>query len=301
MNKLYKDDLLTIYTPTYNRAYCLTQLYESLVRQKRTNFQWLIIDDGSNDNTADLVLDWKSKSTFKIDYYKQMNEGKMAKLNFAHSIIDSELCVCIDSDDYLTDTAVDDILKEWETVKNFSDIGGMVGLDIFKDGSLVGTGFPSNTDRIKYRDFDKLNVKGDKKFVYKTSVLNKYPPYPSFSGEKFPAPGYLYRLIDVDYSLWIVNKPLCIVEYMDDGLSKNKYSQFRKSPNSFMYYRHERMRLSSSFAEKFRNAIHYVSSCLFANKGFFRNNDFKITTFFAVPIGILLNMYIKKTKKKGVV
>jgi len=299
--KRYRTNIITVYTPTYNRAYCLNQLYESLKRQSNRSFEWLVIDDGSTDNTEDLLKTWIAEASFKISYFKQENEGKMAKLNFAHQIIDTELCMCVDSDDYLVDNAIEEIFNTWKTVAPLPNLAGIVGLDIYKDGKIVGTKFPNNLNRIKFSRFDKHNVKGDKKFIYRTSVINSYPPYPCFPGEKFPAPGYLFRLIDVDYDLWIINKPLCVVEYLTDGLSKNKFLQFKKAPNSFVFYRQERMRLSDNFNERFKNAIHYVSSCLFAKRGVFSKNKYPIITIFALPFGMALNVYIRLTNKKGVV
>lgn len=296
----YKKAKITVYTPTYNRAYCLHQLYESLCTQTQPydDFEWLIVDDGSTDNTEELVQEWIELSPFVITYYKQENEGKMAKLNFIHKIIDTELCTCMDSDDYLVNDALECILKLWDETKELKNIAGIVGLDMYKNGEIVGTRFPSTLDYIKFSSFNKYKVFGDKKFVYKTSVINSYPDYPSFEGEKFPAPGYLYRLIDLDYDLRIMNKPLCVVEYLEDGLSKNKYSQFIKSPNSFMFYRQERMRLAGNYSEKFRNAIHFVSSAIFAKKNPFNRNQFQLTTLLALPLGIALNLYLKIKVKK---
>src|SRR5690606_2927793 len=301
--KKYRPNIITIYTPTFNRAYCLHQLYESLVRQTQPydDFEWLVVDDGSTDNTEELLSKWKGEAPFKITYYKQKNEGKMAKLNFIHSILDSELCMCVDSDDFLTDDAVKIILDNWKALEEKNKIAGMVGQNITKDSNILGTEFPKHIQYTKFSNFDKLNIKGDKKFIYRSDVISSYPPYPSINGERFPAPGYLYRLIDVDYDLFILNEKLCVVEYLDDGLSKNKYSQFINSPNAFRFYRHERMRLSDNFLEKFKNAIHFVSSSLFAKKNVFKHNDYPALTVLAFPFGIALNFYIRNTKNKGVV
>lgn len=301
--KNYKKNKITIHTPTYNRSYCLHQLYESLLRQTQPYdyFEWHIVDDGSTDNTEEFVSKWIKEAPFNIVYYKQKNEGKMAKLNFIHQIIDTELCTCVDSDDFLTDNALEIILNKWNNIEDKTKIAGIVGLDIYKNGNVVGTAFPENLKEIKFQDFGKNRVLGDKKFIYRSDIISAYPPYPSINGEKFPAPGYLYRLIDVDYDLVIINEPLCVVEYMEDGLSKNKYSQFKNRPNSFMFYRQERMRLATSFKEKFRNAIHYVSSCIFAKKNFFVKNNFFFVILLALPFGIALNLYLRLTNRKGVI
>lgn len=300
MSRIKQDfkKTITIYTPTYNRAYTLPNLYNSLTRQTNKDFIWLVIDDGSTDNTLELIEEWKKNSEFTILYFYQENEGKMEKLNFAHKIIETELCTCVDSDDYLVDNAVELILNSWALTKHKKHIGGMIGLDVYEDGSLVGTGFPDSISEIRFCDFNINGIKGDKKFVYKTSVLKEYPPYPSINNEKFPAPGYLYRLIDQKYSLFIIDEPLCVVEYLEDGLSKNKYKQFFDAPNSFAFYRLERIRLARSFNEKFINAMHYISSCLFAKKPVF-NGDYNRLLFLAYVPGVILNFYIRMNKNKG--
>lgn len=303
MNPRFLKNNITVYTPTFNRGYCLHRLYESLERQTTSHgmFEWLIVDDGSTDDTQQLVQSWIHQATFKITYIKQKNEGKMAKLNYIHRVLKTELCMCVDSDDYLVDNAIQKILTAWEKIRMRPDVAGIVGLDIYKTGKVVGTKFPQGMTLIRYSDFGKNKVHGDKKFIYKTSVVNSYPAYPSIQGEKFPAPGYLYRLIDVDYKLWILNEPLCVVEYLDDGLSKNKFKQFINAPNSWAFYRKERIRLADNFPEKFRNSIHYVSSCIFAKKNIFRDNKYFLLTLIAMPFGVLLNLYVRKNNNKGVV
>lgn len=298
----YIEGKLTIYTPTYNRGYCILNLYESLLRQNSSDFEWLIIDDGSSDDTKQLVDTWISENLIKIRYIYQENKGKQEAVNLAHSLIENELNTCIDSDDYLENDAVEYILNKWKTIKSNKGLAGLVGLDRYTSGEIVGTKFPTTLNIAKFSDFiTKYKIKGDKKFIYRTEVIHKYPRYPNIAGEKFPAPGYLYRLIDEDYDLYLTNKVLCIVEYLEDGISKNKFKQFMNSPNSFAFYRLERMRLAKSFGEKFKNSIHYINSCIYAKKNIFKNNPYLITTILAVPFGILLSFYIKYTNKKGMV
>ena len=294
---------ITVFTPTYNRGYCLHKLYDSLCRQTTSseNFEWLVVDDGSTDNTENLIYRWRKTTSFKITYYKQKNEGKMAKLNFIHKVIETEFCMNVDSDDYLVDDALEKILVLCEKIKDDERIAGIVGLNIFESKEIVGTLFPEDNMLMKFSDFHKNGVKGDKKFIYKTNVIKEYPDYPSINGEKFPAPGYLYRLIDVNYDLLVSNQTFCVVEYMDDGLSKNKYKQFVNSPNSWAFYRKERVRLADNFPEKFRNSIHYVSSQIFARKSIFNGCHNIFLTILALPFGIGLNIYIRNTNKKGII
>ena len=137
-----KKKTITVFTPTYNRAYCLHQLYESLVRQTSNDFLWLIIDDGSIDKTRELVTSWINENQIEIRYAYKENGGMHTGHNLAYQLIDTELNVCIDSDDYMPDNAIELILNKWKSVGNRQDYAGIIGLDAFKDGSIVGTKIP---------------------------------------------------------------------------------------------------------------------------------------------------------------
>ena len=130
--------LLTIFTPSYNRAYCLNQCYESLMRQTNKDFIWLIIDDGSTDDTKALVQSWIIENRIDIKYHYQDNQGMHGGHNAAYRLIETELNVCIDSDDFMPDTAVEDILTCWKTTENKENLSGIIGLDASKTArSLV--------------------------------------------------------------------------------------------------------------------------------------------------------------------
>ena len=135
---------ITVFTPTYNRAYCLHRCYESLQRQTCRDFEWLIIDDGSTDNTSQLVQRWIDAATdFPIRYVYKENGGMHTGYNLAYALITSELSINVDSDDYLTDTAIEDILTFWEENRR-EDIGGIYALDCYADGRITGTAFPED-------------------------------------------------------------------------------------------------------------------------------------------------------------
>jgi glycosyltransferase involved in cell wall biosynthesis len=292
---------LTVFTPTFNRAYCLSQLYESLLRQTCKDFVWLVVDDGSTDATKELIDSWIAENKINIQYIFKKNEGMHSGHNVAINNITTELNMCIDSDDFLPDDAVKKIIDFWNSNKKES-WAGLIGLDAFKDGKIVGTPFPENLNECKYSLLkSKYKVTGDKKFVYKTDIIKKYPEYPIFEGEKFVPLGYKYLLIDQDYDLGVVHDVLCIVEYMPDGSSKNIIKQYLKNPKGFAHERKIRMQYAPSFKERFTNAMHYVSSSiLLKNYSFFSESPNKGLTLIAVPFGILLNVYIRYTNKSGV-
>ncbi len=290
---------LTVFTPTYNRAYCLHKCYESLVQQSNQDFLWLIIDDGSGDNTKELVESWIKDNKIAIQYHYQENLGMHGGHNAAYRLIETPLNVCIDSDDSIAEGAVQKILDSWQLIKDEPKFAGLVALDEDQDGKLIGTKIPEHIKETTLYDlYNTHGVLGDKKLVYKTEVVKQYPAYPIFEGERFVPLGYLYQLIDQDYKLLPLNEVLCVVEYMTDGSSMNMLKQYRRHPRGFAFSRKSRMKLAKNFKDKFKNAIHYVSSSMFIKNGaFFKESPKKFITFLAIPFGIALNLYIRyKTK-----
>ena len=129
---------LTVFTPSYNRAYTLHKCYESLLRQTSKDFTWLIVDDGSSDNTKELVDSWINENKIEINYIYQENQGMHGAHNTAYKNIKTELNVCIDSDDYMPNDAVEKIKETWEKIKDNEKISGIAGLDAYKNGDIIG-------------------------------------------------------------------------------------------------------------------------------------------------------------------
>ena len=291
---------LTVFTPTYNRAYILNQCYESLVRQSCKDFIWLIIDDGSTDNTKELVEEWmKNDNKFEIRYHYKKNGGMHTGHNAAYELIDTELNVCIDSDDFMPDNAVELIVNFWN--KYGSDkYSGIVALDIYKNGEVIGCKLPDKKSTTLSGFYDN-GGQGDKKLIYRTEVINKYPSYPEFKGEKFVPLDYKYLLIDQDYELLIMNEAVCVVEYMEDGSSKNMFRQYYKNPRGFSFMRKVHMIYDKKFINKFKNCIHYVSSSFISkNKEFISESPNKLMTIFSIPFGAILYLLIKHNNKERV-
>lgn len=290
---------LTIFTPTYNRAYTINKCYESLRRQTNKNFKWLVIDDGSTDNTKQLISKWKNEADFEIKYIYKKNGGMHTAHNTAYENIDTEINVCIDSDDYMPDDAVEKILKAWEENKN-EDIAGITGLDAYKSGEIIGTEFPNKLKKSTLFDlYNKYKVKGDKKLVYRTELTKKYK-YPEFKDEKYVGLAYKYHKIDESYSLALINEVFCIVEYMEDGSSKNMLQQYRNNCKGWAFYRLENLKIpNTSLIYKLKESIHYVSTSLIQkNKNFLRETPYKFITILSIPMGVLLCFYIMKNTNK---
>ena len=293
--------LLTVFTPTFNRRYTLPRTYESLLSQSCKDFIWLIVDDGSSDGTGDMVAEWINEGKMDIKYIYQDNQGMHGAHNTAYRNIETELNVCIDSDDYMPEDAVEKIISCWRE-RGSEEYAGIIGLDIDTNGKLIGTCFPEGMEMTTLSGFYDNGGRGDKKLVYRTEVIKKYPEYPIFEGEKYFGLAYKYHLIDQDYKLLVSNEPLVIVDYQPDGSSYGMFRQYWNNPNGFMFFRKSEMSLQKSVSSRFRSCIHYVSHCIRAGKGKeFFSNSHPVLTFLALPLGAALYLYTRHKVKKGAV
>ena len=288
------DVRLTVFTPAYNRAHTLSRTFRSLCRQSCKDFIWLIVDDGSTDDTAELVKTWqREENGFEIRYLFKENGGMHTAHNTAYASIDTELNVCIDSDDAMGDDAVRKILEKWAEVRGKA-YAGLIGLDADFDGNVIGKGFPEGMRETTVSGYYAAGGRGDKKLVYRTDVINSYPPYPVFPGEKYVALAYKYRLIDQDYKMAVLNEVLCNVEYQKDGSSQNMLRQYAKNPQGFAFWRKVCMQYPTSRKRLFLDCVHYVSSSILGkNCRFIQESPKKGLTVLALLPGLILAMYIK--------
>jgi len=294
-NKMVK---LTVFTPTYNRKECLQRCYESMQRQTRKEFIWMIIDDGSSDNTQNLVNSWKNeKNQFEIEYYYKENGGLHTAYNEAIAHIQTELCVCIDSDDFMPDNAVEIILDYWE---KHGDVkyAGIVGLDYTLDNQVIGDPLP-NQKSVNLIDLMTGKYKiynGDRTNVVRTELYRQYAPMKIFPGEKNFNPHYMHLQISQKYDFLVLNKNLRYVEYQPDGMSNSMLKQYKNSPNSFAEIR--KLYLSfpgTSVKFKMRHSIHLISSRILAGKpaAAVKESGHPIYTIIGYPLGWLLSIYIR--------
>lgn len=212
---------LTILTPTYNRRHTIVKLYESLKRQSVKNFQWLVVDDGSVDDTRDYFQDVIKDEEIVIEYYYKENGGKHTALNFSHPYIKGELLCIVDSDDYLADNAIEKILTNWKNYKNNDNICGMTFLKGYDKNCSVSKncndGISVVSNHIKYRVNDER--KGDYCEVIRSNLFNSIS-FPVFSNEKFLSESYLWNKIGFEYDTVYINEIIYICEYLEGGLTK---------------------------------------------------------------------------------
>ena len=286
--------ILTVFTPAYNRAHTLPRTYESLKMQDCKDFIWLVIDDGSSDGTADLVRKWQNEEdSFEIRYIYKENGGMHTAHNTAYEAIDTELNVCIDSDDKLAPGAVHSILDKWEQVKN-RGYAGIIALDADFDNQVIGKGFPKGLKETTVSGYYAAGGSGDKKLIYRTDIINAYSPYPVFEGEKYVALSYKYRLIDQTYKMAVLDEIVCNVEYQADGSSNTMWKQYLLNPKGWAFWRKVCMQYPLSNQRKVLDCIHYCSSSIIAkDKRFVFDSPCRLLTIACIPAGWWLATVIR--------
>ena len=214
---------VTVLTPTYNRAKLLSKLYDSLEKQENENFEWIVIDDGSTDNTEQFINSIKNTATFSLKYYKKKNGGKHTALNYAYKYITTPLTFIVDSDDWLTCNAISVIEKIYEEFKSEDDLCGFSFLRGKLDGGyLSSSGVPFDGLKENFVEC-RINreIGGDMAEVWYTHCLKEYP-FPEFEDEKFLGEDMVWIQMAKKYKLRFFNKVIYISDYRDDGLTYNR-------------------------------------------------------------------------------
>ena len=298
-----KKRTLTVFTPTYNRAHTLTRLYESLCRQSCDDFEWLVVDDGSADGTRSLIHRFIDEAKFPVRYIYKENGGLYTGYNTAYANIETELNVCIDSDDYLPDNAVELIVDKWR--RDGSDrYAGIVGLDFYADTQKPIAGyFPEALGECYLLDLYVRRIhRGDSKQAMRTDLMRRVAPQSGFPGEKNFNPIYMLLQVCDELPLLVVNENLCFVDYRSgDNMSSDIYRQYIDSPRSFARLRLLEMGLRRNTPlGRFRSAVHYVAECLIAgDKDWLRNTAHKSLAICAAPAGLIWYCYIVCKNRKS--
>ncbi|CDN32795.1 Glycosyltransferase [Mucinivorans hirudinis] len=238
--------MVTIFTPTYNRAYILPKLYESLRMQTNSNFEWIVVDDGSTDNTAELISKWIEDGEISIQFIRKSNGGKHRAINCGLSKARGYLFFIVDSDDYLTTDAVESIINEWAIIGNSEEFAGLCFRKInYATTKMLGNNFPAypreaTSLTIAY----KWKITQDKAEVFVTEHLRKYP-FPEIEGELFFTEAYVWNKIALSNRalLRCVNKGIYLCDYLEDGLTSNFIALLRSNPRGLSIYYKSLLRL----------------------------------------------------------
>lgn len=308
--------MITVFTPTYNRGSLLNRLYQSLCAQKFKDFEWIIVDDGSSDNTVSIVELLQSRhrnKDFSIRYYRKENGGKHTAINVGVEKAQGDLFFIADSDDILPPNTLQTIAKVWDQTKDDSSIGGICGFDgNLNGGGLIGTGFPkgihlsklslADNNNISYIDGTTrqirfgLGIEGDMKEVFRTFVLREFP-FPEIKGERFCPEVLLWNRIASKYRLRHIDKIIYLVEYQQDGISAGITRSRMNSPIAATMTYAEMLGYDIPIKAKVRSAINYWRFKFCVNKNILEVPKVKWYWYLYLPIGFMMHLKDKKTNK----
>lgn len=293
---------ITVFTPTYNRGYILTRTYNSLKKQTNKNFIWVIMDDGSTDNTEELVRSWKQDNVIKISYHKQENQGRFAAYNNARKFFEGELVAFLDSDDVYLPNCIQKILDTWNNNADNMSYGGILALMESQNNDVIGTEFPDilYSERI-YVLYDKYHMQGDKLIVLRRDLAQKYS-YPVFTGEKFGGDSIVFNKVSDEKPMILLNEILVCREYLPDSITNNLLLYHLKSKNGMREHY-----LDCLVHEKYdkhkilKHYIGYVSYSLLTRCSFktiIERMPNKIAGILLYPLGVLYYIRLNSMDKK---
>lgn len=294
------NKLITVVTPTFNRSKNLPDCYHSLVNQTNQNFIWMIIDDGSTDNTEELVKKWISEEKLDIQYIKKKNGGKASAINLSLEKCTTELWMCLDSDDYLTKNCIELIVNNYDSIKESEKICGFLSLRVRENGKPINNQkrIPKEISQatLKYVRYE-LNIETEYVTVYKTRIIKKYP-YPIIENEIFMPLSYVYDQIDLKYTYNILHEDMMIGEYTSDGMTRNKNAIIKKNPKGYHLFNKQRIELATSLKWKLKAVLLYgTGPFMDKDLNFFscvKNSPTRVLTFLLFPLSWLV--YLKKFK-----
>ncbi|MBO5348489.1 MAG: glycosyltransferase family 2 protein [Clostridia bacterium] len=286
---------ITVFTPTFNRAYILEKLYKSLLNQTDKSFEWVIVDDGSTDNTKALVDKFIEEKKIDITYVYTENGGKSAAFNKGVLYAKYNLFFCVDSDDYLSDNCVESLNKINLRIKDDKKI---VGIIAYRENIAGKNKFVENVkkDYIRLSElYAKYNYRGETALAFKTNLL-KENPFPIIKGDKFITESWLYDRLDRIGKSYFLQKVIYYCQYLDDGYTKNDAEIIRKNVKSFIIFSEQRMDIAIYLKTKLKGALYY-NVCNIINKSkikYIFHKHFLLIVATIIPAYIY---YLKKFKK----
>ncbi len=249
--------MITVLTPTYNRASLLINLYQSLIKQDFDDFEWVIVDDGSIDATTDIVDQFIQERQIVITYIKQANGGKHRALNRGVKETKGELVLIVDSDDSLPNKSLSIIYSHYLDIKNNSSIGGVCGLMAHHDGTIIGERKIRSSMNLSSIDMRyKYGFVGDVCEVFKTEVLREFP-FPEIENEKFCPEALVWNRIATKYKLYYFNEVIYYRDYLDGGLTSKIVRIRMNSPIASMICYAELNQHDIPFKDKIKAAVNY--------------------------------------------
>ncbi len=261
---------ITVFTPTYNRAHLLSDLYTSLCEQTCQDFEWIVIDDGSSDGTSDLFKQWEaSKHNFSIKYLKSENRGKCFQINQAVKLAKGEWFFIIDSDDYILPNTIDHLhawIKEVEKDKN---IAGVSGIKVDESGLPLNNSkitIPENPGFVTASNLERsqYGLSADMAECYRTALLRDNP-FKIWPGEKFVSEAQIWnKLADEGFLLRWHNIPITICRYQPNGITNSYWTLLKDNPMGFADMFSDGFKRQTSIYSKIRIGLECLSSLMLA-------------------------------------
>lgn len=284
--------LISIFTPAYNRAHLLSRLYNSLVEQYAYNFEWIIVDDGSTDNTSEVVKGFVAENKIPITYFKKQNGGKHLAINKGVELAKGNLFFIVDSDDYLVKAATQLIEEYFPTINKVNDVAGVSFRRGYDGKTFIGSQYTFNDIVLNVYDFRYgLKVKGDMAEVYKTDILAQYP-FPEFKGEIFCSEGLVWNRIAIKYKMLWTSKIIYIGEYLEGGLTDNSFTIRKNAPKATTLYYEELSKMEVPFFIKIKSIANYWRFAGYLNDSFL--NKLKrinpLLSILSIPVILLLKI-----------
>lgn len=285
--------MITVLTPTFNRGGGLQSLWDSLQKQTVKEFEWLVVDDGSTDGTKNLITQLQEKSDFPIRYIYKNNGGKHTALNVGIQTICSELTFIVDSDDCVTDDAVESILKIHKKYRSQNNICGYAFLRVFPDGKVNGKKFDVDEKIGSYID---VRVNGDdtgadKAEVFKTHCLKEFS-FPEYPNEKFLGEDLVWVRMARKYEMVHINKAIYVGNYLEDGLTNNRRKHNIASPIGCMHRAEEFMESDLKTRYRIKGGLQYIVYGRFAGVkvvDLIRKSRHKVLATVCTPGGLFLH------------
>ncbi len=293
---------ITIFTPTYNRAHTLPELYQSLCFQSCKDFEWIVVDDGSTDGTNKLIEGWIGEKKISIRYFFQENAGKMAAHNLAVDHSRSDWFMCLDSDDKLFDQhVVDNCIHFWQQMSAslseevLSKVCGIISYKSIRENHNL---FPRGMQNVHLSELRRSGYKGETVIMVKSAILTSHK-FPHFEGEKFVTDTYLYEQLDKDHIFLLMDSPTQICKYNPDGYSFNYRRLLFSNPLGYRAYHDQRIALGQD--GKLKSAICYDAiSIRIGMKSFLSSSSAPLLCILMLPAGFckyLIDSYHLKTFK----
>lgn len=287
---------ITIFTPTFNRASLLCKLYESLIYQNFKDFEWVIVDDGSTDDTKSVVNKFINERKIEITYFYQSNSGKHRAINKGVELAKGEYFFIVDSDDFLPIDSLSIYNKYLLKIQD--DIyAGVAGLRAYNSNIIIGKTFKGNELDIYNYERKKHGISGDKAEVYKTKILKKFK-FPEFENEKFLNESIVWNEIALNgYKMKFFNEITYYCEYLDSGLTSNINKHLKNSPEGFRIYINQLLNINKfNIIERIKLISFYneLMSDKYSIKEIAKNLNVKI---FSVKLCYLIRKIFKKIKK----